>query len=240
MLGVVTRVSNDPRAVRMLICLGANVNTRFTRGRDGNYNMSSPLIAATVGPVGPDRMVRVMRMLLDAGADVNGRCEMVGTLNGTALLAAAFLGEPDAVRVLLERPEVDLHATGVGFRNGAPFASDVSAIDVARRRLWPWVALDPGRLPLMAFRVISEMLMRRLHEDCVALAQHALDAEPRPLPPPPTGGNGGWAMPAALRSLKADVERLQCTGRPHERELAALGRECLYAFFAIEAGRFGG
>ena len=125
MLGVVTRVSNDPRAVRMLICLGANVNTSFTRGRDGNCNMSSPLIAATVGPVGPDRMVRVMRMLLDAGADVNGRCEMVGTLNGTALLAAAFLGEPDAVRVLLERPEVDLHATGVGFRNGAPFASYV-------------------------------------------------------------------------------------------------------------------
>ena len=251
-LGIVTLVSNDPHTVRMLISLGANVNPRFTQGRDKSYVMSAPLATACFGPDGPCNMKHTLRVLLAAGADVNGRCECNGYFNGPPLLAATLLGELEAVRVLLEQPKVDIHATGNGYTGASPvpFATNVSAIDVARGRLWPWADLKPEGTPVVEFDLILDMLMRRLQEECIQLAKLVVDEErgddtaedmnaagqPRGAGNRPHGA-GKRTMVSKLKRLVADTQRLQCTGKPFIRELVALGRQTLVTISAAEEGR---
>ena len=187
-------------------------------------------------------MTSVLRLLLEAGADVNGRKEIVGLFSGTPLLAATLLGEVDAVRTFLQQPNVDIHATGTcySWATNVPYATNVSAIDVARGKLRPWDR-TPGEIQLAAFDQVLDMLMQRLHEECVALAkhvvgeQHGVDAsQDANVADRPHDGNR--LILSTLRGLKADTERLQCTGKPFVRELAALGREILPLFSAAGAG----
>ena len=242
-LGVLIIESNNPQIVRTLISLGANVNPRFTRGRDERDVMSTPLVAACLGPAGPLQMTSVLRLLLEAGADVNGRKEIVGLFSGTPLLAATLLGEADAVRIFLQQPNVDIHATGIcySWATNVPYATNVSAIDVARGKLRRWADRNPGGIQLAAFDQVLDMLTQRLHEDCVALAKHVLGeqhgvdaAQDANVADRPHDGNR--LVLSTLWGLKADTERLQCTGKPFVRELAALGREILPLFSAAGAG----
>lgn len=243
-LGVLIIESNNPQIVRTLISLGANVNPRFTRGRDERDVMFTPLVAACLGPAGPLQMTSVLRLLLEAGADVNGRVEIVGLFSGTPLLAATLLGEVDAVRTFLQQSNVDIHATGTcySWATNVPYATvtNVSAIDVARGKLRRWAERTPGEIQLAAFDQVLDMLMQRLHEECVALAKHVVyehgvdasqDANVADRP-----HDGNRLILSTLRGLKADTEKLQCTGKPFVRELAALGREILPLFSAAGAG----
>ena len=237
-LGMAARDLESPRQITsMLISLGAHVKSRLVRGRDNSCIMSSPLSAACIGLNSACLDATwVLHTLLDAGADINGRCEIPGYLSVTPLIAATFLAEPDAVRVFLQQPKVDIHATGIFFSRSTsvPYATNVSAIDIARGRLWPWAHTNPNEIPVAAFDLILDMLMRKLHEECVALAQLVEDEQ--------LGVDAGDDVNtglhhagnrrtlAALKGLSADTDRLQCAGKPFVRELAALGREILQVF----------
>ena len=190
-------------------------------------------------------MKHTLRILLAAGADVNGRCECNGYFNGPPLLAATLLGELEAVRVFLDQTKVDIHATGNGYTGASPvpFATNVSAIDVARGRLWPWADLMPEGTPVVEFDLILDMLMRRLHEECIRLAKLVVDeeqgddtAEDMNAAGRPRGA-GKRTMLFKLKRLVADTQRLQCTGKPFISELAALGRQIMVAISAAEEGR---
>ena len=219
----------------MLINMGANVSTKFSQTRDKIYVKSTPLSTACRGPGGPLNMTSTLRILLDAGADVNGRC--VAYFDGTPLIAATLLGEPEAVRVSLQHPKVNIFATGTGYIRGGsvPFASRVSAIDIAREKLWPWADRNPGGVPVAEFDLILDMLMRRLHEECVTLAKLVVDPQQGVNAAEDTNSTGrsiggSRTMLTKLKGLKVDTETLQCTGKPFVRELEALGRDILMGF----------
>lgn len=238
-LAIAARDLESPQIVSMLISLGAHVQSRFVRNRHNNCIMSSPLSAACMGiHSARSETTKLLHTLLDAGADVNGRCEVPGYFSGTPLIAATLLAEPDAVRVFLQQPKVDIHATGTCFSwsTSVPYATNVSAIDIARGRLWTWAHTHPNEIPVAAFDLILDMLMRKLHEECVALAQLVEDEQLGV----DVGDDvntglhhaGNRRMLAALKGLSADTDRLQCAGKPFVRELAALGRETLQVFSA--------
>ena len=100
------------RQVELLLERGANPLAKDGTGR-------SPLVSALLAEGGD---LEKVRLLLDAGADVNARSPLWGEEGVTPLMAAAALAPPELVALLLDR----------GALMGLRSASGLRALDFAR------------------------------------------------------------------------------------------------------------
>ena len=88
--------AREPASVRqleLLLSKGADVRLKDGAGR-------SPLETAVTSP---HPSAEKVRLLLDAGADINGTFSLWEEEGVTPLMAAAALGSPDLIRLLLDR-----------------------------------------------------------------------------------------------------------------------------------------
>lgn len=92
--------------LELLLNHGADIRLKDARG-------SSPLIAAVTAPSPETEKVR---LLLQAGADVNETFDLWGDRRLTPLMAAAVLGTPDLVRLLLDHGALAGLSTRSGLR----------------------------------------------------------------------------------------------------------------------------
>ena len=81
------------RQLELLLSKGADVRLKDGAGR-------SPLETAVTSP---HPSAEKVRLLLDAGADINGTFSLWEEEGVTPLMAAAALGSPDLIRLLLDR-----------------------------------------------------------------------------------------------------------------------------------------
>ena len=100
------------RQVELLLERGANPLAKDGEGRSA---LMSALLAEDGG-------LEKVRLLLDAGSDVNARCPLWGDEGVTPLMAAAALAPPELVALLLDR----------GALMGLRSASGLRALDFAR------------------------------------------------------------------------------------------------------------
>ncbi len=100
------------RQVELLLERGANPLAKDGEGRSA---LMSALLAEDGG-------LEKVRLLLDAGSDVNARCPLWGDEGVTPLMVAAALAPPELVALLLER----------GALMGLRSASSLRALDFAR------------------------------------------------------------------------------------------------------------
>ena len=101
--------AREPASVRqleLLLSKGADVRLRDGTGR-------SPLETAVTSP---NPSVEKVRLLLDAGADINETFGLWEEEGVTPLMAAAALGSPDLVRLLLDRGALAALSSRSGLR----------------------------------------------------------------------------------------------------------------------------
>ncbi|MDT0270302.1 ankyrin repeat domain-containing protein [Streptomyces sp. DSM 44915] len=93
----------DQAAVRGLLASGAAVDERFPV-LNGFNDLHTPLLVAS-----RDGHTEIVRLLLDAGADVNAT---EPTFGAVPLHKAVYNGHADITRILVERPGIDLDFQG--------------------------------------------------------------------------------------------------------------------------------
>lgn len=92
-LGIASRETASIRQLELLLAKGADVHRKDKGG-------CSPLASAVTAPT---PSVEKIRLLLDAGGNLNETFELWGEEGITPLMAAAVLGSPELVRLLLDR-----------------------------------------------------------------------------------------------------------------------------------------
>ena len=147
-------VVTDPGVAETLLRFGADPNQGIVRGR-------TPLMAAAARGD-----VRMVRLLLDAGAEVNGQGEL---RRWSPLHAAAEGGSPEVVRLLIERG-ADVNA---GEREGR------TPLQVAAKRAGPQmvrILLDAGARPNIARKGGRTPLMWAIFRERPETARMLLEA----------------------------------------------------------------
>ena len=105
-LNAAAREPASVRQLELLLSRGADVRLRDGTGR-------SPLESAVTSP---HPSVEKVRLLLDAGADVNETFSLWEEEGVTPLMAAAALGSPDLIRLLLDRGALAALSSRSGLR----------------------------------------------------------------------------------------------------------------------------
>jgi hypothetical protein len=122
------RLSPLDRALRQAVLTGNvnNVEVFLHRGANANLRLlyNSPLLVISAG----DMPAQIVRLLLDAGADINAASPLTGT---TALAHASMKGHQDVVRLLLEQGAVVDAPTNSG-ATPLIFAASEGHIDCVR------------------------------------------------------------------------------------------------------------
>ena len=105
-LNAAAREPASVRQLELLLSRGADVRLRDGTGR-------SPLETAVTSP---NPSAEKVRLLLDAGADINETFSLWEEEGVTPLMAAAALGSPDLVRLLLDRGALAALSSRSGLR----------------------------------------------------------------------------------------------------------------------------
>ncbi|MEC8494910.1 MAG: hypothetical protein VXZ39_08305, partial [Planctomycetota bacterium] len=186
------------RCLRELIRLGGSVRLRCARDGRGIATVTGVLCGACAS-----LNVDALGVLLDAGADVNGRDEVEGMFRGTPLHVAVLFGFVGGVRLLLQQPGIDIRATSTFPRSmrAAVGPGAFSALDLAVRNPW--------RNPEEEMVAIRGMLIRAI---CGAPGGNA-----------PAQEEGGEIDPdgrreallGGLRRLRGEAERAQSASVPY-------------------------